>query len=156
VAELHPRTIVEIGTETGLSALCLRKYLPAEGTVTTFDLVPWDQFTNTCFKPEDFADGRLKQELADLADPDRFREHAPLLKQADFIFADGPKDGKFEPAFAALLDTVRFERPPVVLFDDIRDHHMLGFWRDLPKPKLDLSSFGHWTGTGLVRWTPPD
>jgi hypothetical protein len=61
-------------------------------------------------------------------------------------------DNKFEPAFAANLNTIAFEKAPWVVFDDIRDRNMLRFWRELDKPKLDLSSFGHWTGTGLVRW----
>jgi hypothetical protein len=33
---------------------------------------------------------------------------------------------------------------------------MLRFWRELKKPKLDISSFGHWTGTGMVMWEQPE
>jgi hypothetical protein len=73
--------------------------------------------------------------------------------KADLIFVDGPKDRAFEPAFARNLDTLDFDNPPWVLFDDIHDLNMLRFWRELCKPKLDLSPFGHWTGTGLVQWT---
>ena len=40
------------------------------------------------------------------------------------------------------------------LFDDIKMHTMLKFWRDLPLPKLDITSFGHWSGTGLAEWKP--
>jgi hypothetical protein len=29
---------------------------------------------------------------------------------------------------------------------------MLDIWYNLDKPKLDLTSFGHWSGTGLVEW----
>ena len=152
VAHLQPRTVVEIGTETGLSALCLAKYLPADGRLVTFDLIPWQDFPNTCLTPTDFADGRLKQELADLSDPEAFSRYTSLLAQADLIFLDGPKDGKFEPALAAKLETLKFSHVPYVLFDDIRDRNMLRFWRELSQPKLDFSSFGHWTGTGLVRW----
>jgi hypothetical protein len=152
VALLQPRTVVEIGTEKGISALCLKQGLPAPGELVTFDVVPWNAVRGTCLTPADFADGRLKQVLADLADAAAFRAHAPLLSRARFLFVDGPKDGRFEPAFAAHLDGLAFEAPPWVLFDDIRDLNMLQFWRDIRHPKLDLSSFGHWTGTGLVRW----
>jgi len=155
VAHLAPTTIVEIGTLTGLSALCLKKYLRPEGKLVTFDLVPWDKVPDSCLVPGDFADGRLSQQLANLAEPDAFRRHAALLSKADFLFVDGPKDRKFEPAFAARLDTLAFAKPPWVIFDDIRDMNMLRFWRELKKPKLDLSCFGHWTGTGLVYWTAP-
>ncbi|MEX2608283.1 MAG: methyltransferase [Kiritimatiellia bacterium] len=154
VACLQPKTVIEIGTETGLSALCLRKYLPAEGRVVTFDLIPWEKINGTCLASDDFEDGRLTQELADLGDPAVFKKYTSLLSEADFIFADGPKDGRFEPAFAAHLDTITFKKAPYVLFDDIRDRNMLRFWRELEKPKLDISSFGHWTGTGLVQWAP--
>jgi hypothetical protein len=144
--------VVEIGTETGLSALCLLKYLPADAKLVTFDLIPWQEVPGSYLTPADFADGRLTQVLADLSDPAVFKQHETLFAQADLIFADGPKDGKFEPAFAALLDGVDFTHAPYVLFDDNRDRNMLGFWRELPKPKLDISSFGHWTGTGLALW----
>jgi predicted O-methyltransferase YrrM len=153
VAYLQPKTVVEIGTETGLSALCLKKYLPEGGRVVTYDLIPWTEIDGACLREEDVADGRLVQELADLSDPDTFAAHVETLRTAEFIFADGPKDGRFEYEFARLLDTLDFAAPPLVLFDDIRDRHMLRFWRELKKPKLDISSFGHWTGTGLVQWT---
>ncbi|MGQ9662948.1 MAG: O-methyltransferase [Kiritimatiellia bacterium] len=152
VAHMQPKTVIEIGTETGLSALCLSKYLPSDGRLITFDLIPWQNIPNTYLRPEDFTHGRLKQELADLSDGKQFLKYASLISRADLIFVDGPKDGKFEPAFASHLSTIQFDRPPYVLFDDIRDLNMLRFWRELSYPKLDISSFGHWTGTGLVSW----
>ncbi len=36
------------------------------------------------------------------------------------------------------------------MFDDIRVWNMLEIWRGIRRPKLDLTSFGHWSGTGLV------
>jgi predicted O-methyltransferase YrrM len=152
VARLQPRTVVEIGTETGLSALCLLKYLPVGGRLVTFDVIPWCDIPKSCLTAKDFSDGRLKQEVADLSIPDVFGKHASLLAEADLIFADGPKDGVFEYKFIDLLDTLTFAKPPYVVFDDIRDRNMLRFWREMNKPKLDISSFGHWTGTGLVMW----
>lgn len=35
---------------------------------------------------------------------------------------------------------------------DIRLWNMPAFWRDVPLPKLDLTSFGHWSGTGVGQW----
>ena len=152
VAELQPKTVVEIGTHTGLSALALLKYLPPAGRLVTFDLIPWDQISGTCLRSGDFAPERFAQEIADLANPAVFTRHAALLSAADLIFVDGPKDKKFEPALAALLDTLSFAQPPWVVFDDSYDLNMLRFWRELKKPKLDITSLGHWTGTGMVRW----
>lgn len=152
VSYLKPRLVIEIGTDKGLSALCLRSHLPTGGQVVTFDLIPWREIPNTCLKPEDFADGSLRQEIADLSIPGVFEKFASLLSKAEFLFVDGPKDGRFERAFAALLNKLDFDNPPYVLFDDLRDRNMLRFWREIPWPKLDITSFGHWTGTGLVLW----
>lgn len=155
VAHLQPQTVIEIGTETGLSALCLLKTMPVQGRVVTFDLVPWKDVPGSYLTESDFTDGRLTQELADLSKPETFNQYRTLLSEAELIFADGPKDGRFEYAFARLLDDIEFKKKPYIIFDDIRDHHMLRFWRELTRPKLDISSFGHWTGTGLVAWEAP-
>lgn len=152
VAHLQPRCVVEIGTFTGISCLSLKQCLPAGSTLTTFDLIPWDDFPDTCLAKADFEDGRLRQVIGDVADPAAFDRHAELFAAAELLFVDGPKDRVFEPAFAANLDRLPAGRPRWVLFDDIRDLNMLQFWRDIRHPKLDLSSFGHWTGTGLVLW----
>jgi hypothetical protein len=44
---------------------------------------------------------------------------------------------------------VRFRQTPIVVFDDIRVWNMLAIWHDLRWPKLDPTSFGHWSGTGI-------
>ncbi|WP_164546837.1 MULTISPECIES: hypothetical protein [unclassified Variovorax] len=40
----------------------------------------------------------------------------------------------------------------MIVFDDIRVMHMVDTWRRIARPKMDLSSFGHWSGTGLIDW----
>ena len=57
----------------------------------------------------------------------------------------------FEPAFLALLASAPLStRPRWLLLDDIRFLQMVNCWRSIASPKLDLTSFGHWSGTGLV------
>ncbi len=153
VGELQPGKIVEIGTHTGLSALAMKEYLPGSGRIVTFDLVKWDDVEGTCLTADDFKDGRLVQTIGDLGDPATMETHKDLLKDAEFLFVDGPKDKVFEPAFMENLKMVKFAREPYLVFDDIKDWNMLAFWRRITRPKLDLTSFGHWTGTGLVQWT---
>jgi predicted O-methyltransferase YrrM len=152
VEHLQPSVVVEIGTFTGLSSLSLLQTLPPDGKLVSFDIEPWEEIPDTCLRKEDFADGRFQQVVADLSRPEVAEEYRNLLGSASLIFADGPKDGNFEPRFAELLDTITFDSPPYVVFDDIKDWNMLAFWRKLTLPKLDLTSFGHWTGTGLVQW----
>jgi hypothetical protein len=154
VAVLQPIVVVEIGSYQGLSALSLTKFLPSKCRVTTFDVVPWDQCPDTCLTPDDFADGRLVQQIGDLSQPHVFELHKALLSDAQVIFLDAPKDGIFERKFLQLLATLKDSVPKLLIFDDIRTWNMLAIWREIPFPKLDLTSFGHWTGTGLVDWKP--
>jgi predicted O-methyltransferase YrrM len=154
VKHLGARQVVEIGTATGLSALTLLLELPAGGRVTTFDVVPWRSYVDgTVLTDADFSDGRLVQVIDDLQKPEIVEKHRETLENADFIFIDAAKDGVMEQRFIDNLKPLRFKNAPIVMFDDIRVWNMLAIWRQLDRPKLDLTSFGHWSGTGLVDWT---
>lgn len=150
---MQPKVVVEIGTYTGLSALAMMAHLPAASKLVTFDILPWDTIPHSHLVRTDFADGRLQQVIADLADPESFEQHLPLLQQADLIFVDGPKNVTFEETFLRHLEGCSLPKQPLLVFDDIRLWNMLRIWRGINRPKLDLTSFGHWSGTGLVDWT---
>jgi hypothetical protein len=150
VKVLQPKVVIEVGTDSGLSALCMKRYLPADGKIVTYDLLPWQTVQEGDLTEEDFADGRLEQRLEDLGDPAVFERNRDLIASAEFMFIDGPKNVTFENAFMKHLKTVKFSKPPILMFDDTRLPSMLKFWRELRYPKLDLTSFGHWSGTGLV------
>lgn len=152
VKSLKPNRIVEFGTLTGLSALAMLKYLGAEGRVTTFDILPWRSFGNSCLSEGDFEDGRLVQVVADVGDRASFETHKALLMEADMILIDGPKDGIFEPRLLEHLSSLPFRDAPVVVLDDIRFWNMVPIWEGIAAPKIDLTSYGHWSGTGVVRW----
>jgi len=152
VAERRPQLVVEIGTDTGLSALAMHPCLPEGARLVTFDIIPWDRIPGTCLRPEDFAGGTLSQEVGDVSDPGVMRRHAALFREADLIFLDGPKDGRFERVVLDRFTEIGLPRQPLVVMDDIRVWNMLAIWRDIERPKLDMTSFGHWTGTGLVDW----
>lgn len=154
VRTVKPRTVVEIGTATGLSALAMYGQLPSEGRIVTFDLIPWVQYPGAVLSQDDFADGRLTQELHDFS-TQQPGVHAELLETADLIFIDAAKDGRQERRFLRLLETTPLRRDPIVIFDDIRVWNMLEIWREVRRPKLDITSFGHWSGTGLVDFAGP-
>lgn len=153
VEALKPRVVIEIGTATGMSALTLLERLPPESKVVTFDVVPWPQIPGAVLRPEDMVPGRLEQYVADLADPTVATVHRELLQSADLIFMDAAKDGQMERQFLSLFDSLAFENAPIAVFDDIRVWNMLDIWRGIRRPKLDLTSFGHWSGTGLVDYS---
>jgi predicted O-methyltransferase YrrM len=152
VEEIKPTVVIEVGTFQGLSALAIKKHLPQGARLHTFDIVPWQQIDGSAFVADDFADGKVRQELGDLADPDVFRRYTPLLQSAEFIFIDGPKNVVFEEKLVAALDAIALPKRPIVMFDDVRLWNMLAIWRRIAHPKLDITSFGHWSGTGLVHW----
>jgi predicted O-methyltransferase YrrM len=154
VETLQPRTIVEIGTAEGMSGLALKKNLPRGGKVVTFDIIPWQSYPNPCLETADFEDGGLMQEVADLGDERVLRRYRSLLADAQLLFIDAAKDGKLEGRLIANLETIEFRKTPIVVFDDIRVWNMLAIWYELTWPKLDITSFGHWSGTGICELQP--
>jgi predicted O-methyltransferase YrrM len=146
---LRPNCVAEVGTFTGMGTLSLLHGMGDAGTVITYDVVPWREFGHTLLRDSDPWD-RIQQRLGDLSDPAYFESQAEALSSADLIFVDAPKDGRFEAAFTELLLPRVLGSDTVLLFDDIRLMPMLQLWRDLPAPKLDVTSFAHWSGTGLV------
>jgi hypothetical protein len=150
VQELAPRSVVEIGTFTGMSARVILDAASRDCQLHTYDLVPWTAFPSHLTEA-DFESGRLQQHLDDLANPGCFEAHLQRLNDAELIFCDGPKDGMFEYRFLQLLAGVKLSKQPrYLVLDDIRFLNMLALWRSIDVPKLDLTSFGHWSGTGLV------
>ena len=147
---VKPALVVEIGTGRGLSALSILEKLPLGSRLVTYDIVPWTALPGSFLRESDFSAERFEQRAVDLSDRDSCFGERDLLKSADLIFIDAAKDGEQECRFMEDLAEVPFDRPPLVIMDDIRVWTMLRAWRELAFPKLDLTSFGHWSGTGLV------
>jgi len=151
VQELSPNRVVEVGTYTGLSALAMLPDLKRGARLTTFDVIAWNEIPDSFLRASDFADAVLTQILGDLSKPAVAKQHAAVLQEADLLFVDGPKDGVFEKR---LLENFTSCLKPgaLLVFDDIRVWNMLTIWHAIAQPKLDITSFGHWSGTGMVQW----
>ena len=154
VRALQPVSVVEIGTCQGLSALALAKHLPPGGTVHTYDIVPWQQVEGPVLRAADLESGRIVPILADLTQPGTFEKHRPILESAQLVFVDAAKDGRMEQVLLDHFETLGFRSAPLIVFDDIRLWNMRNIWNGVSRPKLDLTSFGHWSGTGLIDWQP--
>ncbi len=152
VKTLHASTVIEIGTFTGMGTVAILEGLRPDGRVVTFDLVPWDSFEQTWLQEKDFSERRMSQVLADVSAPGGIEPYRELFEAADFIFIDGPKDGVTEANILANLAMLSLRRDPIVFFDDIRVMNMIGIWRRVTRPKFDITSFGHWSGSGLIDW----
>jgi hypothetical protein len=152
VLACKPKCVVEVGTAQGLGALSMRGSLPVGSELITLDLIPWTEFERSMLLPSDFEDGRLRQVLGDLSDRGFFASFADTLSSCDLLFVDAPKNVHFECAFLDNLPSIALPPNALVIFDDIRLWNMLQIWREITRPKLDLTSFGHWSGTGIIDW----
>lgn len=150
---LKPSLIVEIGTYRGHSALAMLPELESNARIVTMDVVAWTDIPECLLRPEDFQDGRLVQVIADIGDAREAERHADLIRSADLVFVDAAKDGSLERRILANFEAVGLKDGVVVLFDDIRVWNMLDIWRGITRPKLDVTSLGHYSGTGLVDWS---
>jgi predicted O-methyltransferase YrrM len=147
---LKPAMTIEIGTSTGLSALSMKQHLPPGGKLVTFDVLAWHEYPNTLFREDDFENQQLVQHVADLSRDEEMEKYASFLEEAELIFIDATHDGALEAKLLKNLDQINFRHKVYVLFDDIKVWTMLKMWREVSFPKIDLTSFGHWSGTGLV------
>lgn len=147
-----PKLVLEIGTGGGLSALAMRSCLPQGSRIITFDIDHWSAIPGTVLRYGDFEDGSLTFLQDDLASEGVMERHRSIIEQAELIFLDAAKDGSVETQILANLTMMSFNKAPILVLDDIRLWNMLKIWRDFKMPKLDLTSFGHWSGTGLVEW----
>ena len=152
VLACKPKRVIEIGTAQGLGALSMKGSLPVGSELITLDLIPWTEFKQNMLLPSDFEDGSLRQVLGDLSDQKFFDSFAGTLSGCDLLFVDAPKNVQFERAFLKKLSSIHLPPKALVIFDDIRLWNMLQIWREITKPKLDLTSFGHWSGTGIIDW----
>lgn len=151
VLALKPKLVLEIGTGEGLSALSMKKYLPRSSKLVTFDIIPWDKTTRTCLESQDFNES-LMQYTDDLSDYSNALKHKNLLESADIVFVDAAKDGVMEYKLLENFKRIKLRPNSIICFDDIYVWNMLKFWRDIEYPKINLTSFGHWTGTGVIQW----
>lgn len=152
---LRPSLVLEIGTYQGHGVLAMLPELPPGGRIATFDIVPWKEISGCLLRAEDFSDGRVMQVLADLGDAREVQRHADLICAADIIFVDAAKDGALERRILAGFESLTLKDGVLVVFDDIRLWNMLDIWRSVERPKLDITSLGHYSGTGLIDWTGP-
>ncbi len=149
---LRAGTVWEFGTDTGMGTVALLEGLGSVGRVYTVDIDPISKKSDPWLSREDFESGRVVQVVSDMKAAEVFSQYTQQLADADLLFVDGPKDDVTEAAFLDLLPTVAFRKNPIIVFDDIRLINMLAVWRGIKRPKMDLTSFGHWSGTGLVDW----
>jgi len=145
---LNPSVALEVGTYTGMGSVALMQG-QQEGQLYTFDIFPWNSF-QTHLTKEDFDKKKVVQIISDLSNANEFEKYINLLNEAEIIFMDAPKDGLFEYKFISLITQLNPKKKKLLVLDDIRFVNMIDLWVSIESPKIDISSFGHWSGTGLI------
>jgi len=69
--------------------------------------------------------------------------------ESKIIFVDVMHDGVYEGIIIDFL--TEYEYKGIVVFDDIHlNAEMIKFWNGIDQRKEDITSVGHWSGTGIV------
>ena len=146
VSTLKPRLAVEVGTWQGAAAAILSK---GSERVVTFDVVPVDQIPGAI---PDLLNHypNIVQSIGDLSRDEIWLAQRKVFADSDLVFVDGPKDGAFEPVVVPRILEV-MKPGTLMILDDIRFAGMQDLWRQgIQYPRIDLGSFGHFSGTGVV------
>jgi len=142
------KNFIEIGTGSGIASKAILNMTNAD--INTFDIIPWREDNSHLTKVE-FNNDRLKQIDEDLSNQQAFNKYSELISNSDLILLDADKSGDFEDNLLTKMSRISFESKFRLLFiDDIRYFSMYRIWKKIHNPKIDLTSFGHWSGSGLV------
>jgi hypothetical protein len=85
------------------------------------------------------------------ASPAGFERNRASLESAELIFVDATNDGSQESRFIEHFDRCQFHETPLIVFDDVGLWNRLAIWRGVRRPKQDMTSFGHWSGTRFIQ-----
>lgn len=137
----NDKPVCDIGTYFGFSALALAFY---SNSVITYDICDWI--------PDDLPDEKLsiKQNKAIKIKIMNCCNDMEEIVKSNFIVLDiDPHDGLEEIVIIKALQNAGFQG--LLLLDDINlNDDMKKFWNSITLPKIDVTDFGHWSGTGIV------
>lgn len=123
--------LYDIGTNRGMSAVALSNN--KSNKIKTFDIVQLN-ITNPEIE-------NIEYILGDSTKTD--------ISQTNFIFLDVDHDGLYEDVIYKHLKDIKWEG--ILVLDDIHlNDAMKNFWEGITEEKHDITSIGHWSGTGLV------
>jgi hypothetical protein len=140
-------TIFDIGTHKGMSAFALSKN--PTNRVVSFDIVS---------KPGLPTKPNIEYFTDDLMSEEGRSKWKDTLLDSPFIFLDiDPHEGTRELKFYEWLRNNDYKGfvvcDDIWYFKEMRDN----FWYKIPSEhKIDVTDKGHWSGTGIVRFTPSE
>lgn len=134
-------TFLDIGTNEGASALAMT--YGNENKIYSFDLVN-NRKINENINNISYVIDDITREYKDF--DGKFND---LILSSKFIMLDTEHDGKFENKFYLYLKQIKYSG--YLFLDDIYLYSvMTKFWNNIKEEKIDLTKYGHWSGSGLV------
>ena len=140
---LKPKITIEIGTflMIGTNALLNSN----KGKVYTFDSLDSFRHKNIFYKSKN-----LNIIKIDLIKNNNFERFANIFEKANLIYLDGPKNIDFEKKILTHISFLRPKKNKYLIIDDIHTLELINIYNSIHSPKIDLTSFGNWSGTGIV------
>lgn len=153
VRTLGIKKVVDIGTYTGLSTIaCIENNEAA--FVDTFDVLGLESYPNHIFDNELIL-GKFKQHVVNLSSLNIWERYKSILDDAQLIILDANKDVHTEKALIEKFRTLSKRQFRLLLIDDIHFSNMQKLWYGINAPKLDITAFAHWSGSGIVDISDP-
>jgi len=147
----QPKSIIEIGTGSGISTKVFYEYSNAK--IFSFDIFDIT-LENSYLSEEEFNSSRLDLINENLTEKVVFQKYKKIIENADLIFLDASKSGTLENKLLKNFSTLTFKKESTLLvIDDIKFLTMYKVWHKIKSEKFDASSLAHWSGTGLVNIT---
>lgn len=132
--------VIEIGTHCGSSAFAMS--MDTNHDIITYDIT-------------DIKNGNLPSpknviyKISEFMDDDKNKE---LILSARMIFIDAPHNGDYETACYEWFKENKYSG--IVVWDDIHlNENMEIFWENVTHKKIDVTKYGHVTGTGIVNFS---
>ena len=132
------QTIVDVGTFLGMSALAL-------STNETCNVVSFDI--------RKFANEPTTRKSNIIFHIDNVLDTLETYLDSPFMILDTNHDGQFEKEFIQRLSDLGYRG--IVFCDDIHlNDDMKLLWKSVTQHTVDLTSVGHWSGTGAIIFDP--
>lgn len=132
--------VIEVGTHCGSSAFAMS--MDTNYDIITYDIL--DIKDNNRVSPKN-----VIYKISEFMTDD---ENKQLILTARMIFIDAPHNGEYETQCYNWLKSNNYDG--IVVWDDIHlNESMKNFWENVTDKKIDVTKYGHITGTGIINFS---
>jgi len=137
--------LIDLGTSNGGSAIALSAN--NQNQIISFDVN--DRCETSFLQNENKFEKMPSLKNVDFIVTQDFTKYLSIFLNAPFIYLDIAHDGIWENIVLELL--IKNNYKGIMLMDDIFQFpEMKKIWDNLMFNKVDLTKYGHWSGTGLI------